>query len=198
MNLRPSHAMRSLLLALALAPAAGWPPARALDPSAHDPGILRLVDDWYAEQCAADRGRPYRLMAPGGIDASPGYVYPRTGSAAAVPPVYVSLAATAPVFRYEITEVRADPRFAKVRVRERGYRYASAASKTYELMSDAVLVVERQDDGRWLVLAYRTTSTGFHSSLATNPMPDLGPDAEGAQRATPEPRCGRFRADEFG
>lgn len=198
MNLRPFHAMRSLLLALALAPASGGATARALAPSADDPGILRLVDDWYAEQCAAASGRPYRLMAPGGIDASPGYVYPDTGSAAAVPPIYVSLAATAPLFRYEVTQIRADPRFARVRVRERGYRHASASAKTYELMSDAVLVAERQDDGRWLVLAYRTTSTGFHSSLATNPLPDLGPDAEGAQRATPEPRCGRFRADEFG
>lgn len=198
MNLRPSHAMRSLLPALALALAAGASPARALDPPGDDPGILRLVDDWYAEQCAAARGRPYRLMAPGGIDASPGYVYPDTGSAAAVPPIYVSLAATAPLFRYEIAQIRADPRFARVRVRERGYRHASASAKTYELMSDAVLVAERQDDGRWLVLAYRTTSTGFHSSLATDPMPDLGPDAEGAQGGIPEPRCGRFSAHEFG
>ncbi|MGQ2990097.1 MAG: hypothetical protein ACT6RD_11875 [Brevundimonas sp.] len=192
MNLRPFHAMRSLLLALALAPAAGAPPARALDPSADDPGILGLVDDWYAEQCAGAEGRPYRLMAPGGIDASPGYVYPDTGSAAAVPPIYVSLAATAPLFRYEIAQIRADPRFAKVRVRERGYRQASASAKTYELMSDAVLVAERQDDGRWLVLAYRTTSTGFHSSLATDPMPDLGPGRERPRR-----RCARFDPTEY-
>lgn len=176
----------------------GFPAAARAEGHVVAPEVLRLIDDWYAEQCAGEEGRPYRLMAPGGIDASPGYRYRDTGSAALGPRDFVSLAATAPLFRYEITRVRADAWFAKVQVRERGYRYASAAGKTYELMSDAVLVVERQDDGRWLVLAYRTNSTGFHSSLATDPMPDLGPDAEGSQRTIPETRCGRFMADEFG
>ncbi|MGA0545580.1 hypothetical protein ACO2Q1_09910 [Brevundimonas sp. VNH65] len=159
--------------------------------------IQKLVDDWYVEQCAGDQGRPYRLMAPGGIEASPAYTYLDKGSAALGPRVFVALAATIPLFRYEVTQIRADARFAKIRVRERGYRYASAAKVTYERMSDTLLVVERQDDGRWLVLAHQTSSTGFHPSLGTTPLPDLGPDAQGQDRPTPEPRCERFRPDEF-
>lgn len=182
-----------MALAALAVPCAG----RVLAQDQPDPAILRLIDDWYAEQCAGEQGRPYRLMAPGGIDASPGYRYRDTGSAALGPRDFVSLAATAPLFRYEITRVRADARFAKVQVLERGYRYASAAAKTYELMSNAVLVVECQDDGRWLVLAHQTNSIGFPPSLATTPMPDLGPDETGSARREPEPRCGRFRPDEF-
>ncbi len=170
---------------------------RALAQDQPDPAIERLVDDWYAEQCAGERGRPYRLMAPGGIDASPGYRYRDTGSAALGPRDFVSLAATAPLFRYEITRVRADAWFAKVQVRERGYRYASAAGKTYELMSNAVLVVERQDDGRWLVLAHETNSTGFPPSLATDSLPDLGPERAEEHGPLPAPGCSRFRSGEF-
>lgn len=189
-----THRRSSILAAVAAlaalaAPCVGLPQAEA----DQAPAIERLVDDWYAEQCAGERGRPYRLMAPGGIDASPGYRYRNDGSAALGPRYYVSLAATAPLFRYEITQVRADTRFARVGVRERGYRYASAAGKTYEVMSDTLLVVERQENGRWLVLAHQTNSTGFSSSLATNPLPDLGPD--GGQ---PEARCAPFKSDEFG
>lgn len=159
--------------------------------------IHRLVDDWYVQQCAGEEGRPYRLMAAGGIEASPAYRYPDTGSAALGPRVFVSLAATIPLFRYEVTQIRADARFAKVQVRERGYRYASVAQVTYERMGDTLLVLERQADGRWLVLAHRTYSTGFHPSLATSPLPDLGPGGAGRDRASSAPRCGRFRADEF-
>ena len=159
--------------------------------------IERLIDDWYVEQCAAEDGRPYRLMAPGGIDASPAYRHQDNGSAALGPRYFVSLAATMPLFRYEVTGVVSDARFAKVRVRERGYRYAGAAKVTYERMGNTLMVLERQDGGRWLVLAHQTYTTGFHSSLGTTPLPDLGPDADGHARPVPEPRCGRYRADEF-
>lgn len=198
-----SHAgVRRLVAAMAAAVVVGPGVSAAAniqdpDVSADTPAIQRLVDDWYVEQCAGEKGRPYRLMAPGGIEASPAYIYPDTGSAALGPRVFVALAATIPLFRYEVMEIRADKRFAKIRVRERGYRYASAAKVTYERMSDTVLVVERQDDGRWMVLAHETHSTGFHPSLGTDPMPDLGPDADGQTRPLPEPRCGRFRPDEF-
>lgn len=153
--------------------------------------IEGLIDDWYADQCAGEDGRPYRLLAPGAIDASPGYRHINTESAALGPRSYFSLAATATVFRYEITRLRADRRFARVQVRERGYTYAPAAERTYERMGDAVLVVERQDDGRWLVLAHRTNPTGFPPSLAADPLPDLSPNG-----STPEPRCGRYRPGE--
>lgn len=159
--------------------------------------IERLIDDWYVEHCAAEEGRPYRLMAPGGIDASPAYRHQDNGSAALGPRYFVSLAATMPLFRYEVTGIVSDARFAKVRVRERGYRYAGAAKVTYERMGNTLMVLERQDDGRWLVLAHQTYTTGFHSSLGTTPLPDLGPDADGHARPAPEPRCGRYRADEF-
>lgn len=166
-------------------------------PSPDSAAIETLIDDWYREQCAGENGRPYRLMAPGGINASPAYRYRDTGAAALGPRYYVSLAATMPLFRYEVTHVRADARFAKIRVRERGYRYASAAKVTYELMGSTLLVVERQDDGRWLVLAHETYSTGFHPSEATSPLPDLGPDQNGEPRPVPQPRCGRSRPNEF-
>lgn len=157
-------------------------------PSQTRSAIEGLIDAWYAEHCAAAEGRPHRLHAPGAIDASPGYRYRDTGAAVLGPPYYISLAATATVFRYEITHIRADARFARVGVRERG---ASAADRTYERMSSALLVLERQDDGRWLVLAHRSDSMGFPPSLATVPLPDLGPNG-----STPQPRCGRFRPGE--
>lgn len=159
--------------------------------------IERLVDDWYAQQCAGEEGRPNLLMAPGGIEASPGYHYPDTGSAALGPRQYTSLAATSSLFRYEVASVVADARFAKLYIRERGYRYAEAAGVTYERMGDTRLVIERQDDGRWLVLAHQTFTTGFHPDLGTKPLPDLGPQADGEARPAPAPRCGRYRADEF-
>jgi len=40
-------------------------------------------------------------------------------------------------------------------------------------MGSAVFVLEKQEDGRWLVLAHETHTTGFPPSLATDPMPDL-------------------------
>ena len=194
------HRIRKVVVLAAVASALSVSSlAEAQDAASEAPeaAVQRLVDDWYAQQCAGERGRPYMLMAPGGIEASRAYIYPDTGSAALGPRVFVSLASTAQLVRYEVTNIRADSRFAKVRVRERGYRYASASKVTYERMSDTLLVVERQDDGRWLVLAHETSSIGFHSNLGTTPLPDLGPDAEGRPRPMPEPRCGRFRSDEF-
>jgi hypothetical protein len=165
--------------------------------SAEDAAIQRLVDDWYVEQCAGEDGRPNRLMAPGGFDASPPYDYPETRSAALGRPFYTALAATAPLFRYEVTRIVADARFAKIRVRERGYRYAGAAEVTYERMGATFLMAERQDDGRWLALVHQTNPIGFHPSEGTVPLPDLGPGPAAARRPAPEPRCGRFSPTEF-
>lgn len=136
-----------------------------------DPG---LIDHWYEGHRKGVDGSVMRYLAPGAIDASPGYSYPHTGARALVgPPVYHSLAATALQFRIEITRLVIDPRFARVHVRERAYYYAPAAQRTYERMGAALFVLERQDDGRWLVLAHQTNWMGFPPSLATDPMPDL-------------------------
>lgn len=159
--------------------------------------VESLIDDWYGEQCAAEDGRPLRLAAPGWIDASPNHTYRNTRSAALGPRYYTALAATEPLFRYEIVSVKADPRFAKVRVRERAYRYASAAGRTYERQGDTLLVLEKGDDERWRVLAHETHTTGFHPNFATVPLPDLSPGPDGQSRPVPEPRCGRYRAGEF-
>ena len=167
-------------------------------PAEHRAAIERLVDDWYVEQCAGLDGRTHRLMAPAGFDASPGIRFRDTGAASLGPAYPASLAATTPLFRYEIARVRGDDRFARVQVRERGYRYASAASVTYEQMHETLLVIEHRDDlGDWRVLVHRSDPIGFPPSLATTPLPDLAPDTDSDEPVAFDPRCGRFRADEF-
>lgn len=174
------HHIRSLLIVLLITLTASTSPAQvaSTDASSSDEAAIRaLIERWYVEQRAGPEGRPYSLLAPGAIDASPGYDYPRHTevSRAAVmgPPVYSSLAYRALVFRHEIHRLVADARFARVGVRERGYSYAAAAQRTYELMGAATFVLEKQEDGRWLVLAHRTDTVGFPPSLATVPLPDL-------------------------
>jgi hypothetical protein len=56
---------------------------------------------------------------------------------------------------------------------ERGYFYAWAAQRTYERAGSAIFVLEKQDDGRWLVLAHRTNTVGIPPNMKTDPMPDL-------------------------
>jgi hypothetical protein len=135
--------------------------------------IRATVDGWYAELVKREAGRPERYTAPGFIDASPYYAYRNTGSAAAGPSIYTSLAARALRFRYDIETVEADRRFAKVRVWERGYFYAWAAQKTYESAAATLFVLEKQKDGRWLILAHQSSSIGIPPNKITNPMPDL-------------------------
>ncbi|HTU13044.1 MAG TPA: hypothetical protein VMG08_19300 [Allosphingosinicella sp.] len=152
-------------------------PGPADTPATREAAIRTLIDRWYVEQRAREQGRVQPLLAPGAHDLSPGYVREnlRPGARALVlgPPVYVSLAATALTFRHEITRIVLDTRFARVWVRERGYFYAAAAQRTYERMASASFVLERQDDGRWLVLVHESNPVGFPPSLATVPMPDL-------------------------
>ena len=139
-----------------------------------DEAIIRgLIDEWYAEHRKGPHGRPHRLHAPGAIDASPGFTYPRSNSAALAKPIYNSLAHRALRFSYEITALKIDPRFARARVWERGYFYAWAAQQTYENAGSAVFVLEKQDDGRWLVLAHQTNTIGIPPNMKTDPMPDL-------------------------
>lgn len=157
-------------LALLLAWFAAAP--AAAQASAEEP-IRATVARWYEELAKEEKGRPWTLFAPGAIDASPHIRYVDNGSAALGPPMYVSLSAQALKFAYEINAVRADASFAKVRVWERGYFYAWAAQKTYERAASTLFVLERQDDGRWLILAHESSSQGIPPNRVTDPMPDL-------------------------
>lgn len=151
--------------------------------------VRSVVADWYKRVGQAKADRPWALMAPGGIDAGPGYAEipyqpPEHRSAAAYsgPLNNYELAAKAMQFAYEIDSIKLDPRFAKVRVWERGYFYASAAQTTYENAASTLFVLEKQDDGRWLILLHEATSQGIPPNKITNPLPDL--------RALYYSRCG--------
>ncbi len=163
----------SMLMGVLLALAAIALPARAQTPSPDETAVRALIQEWYAEQRAGEDGRPWRLMAPGGIDASPGYRYADTGSAALGRRIYTSLAATALDFNYEIDRLKIDGGFARANVWERGYSYAFAVQRTYESAASALFVLERQEDGRWLVLAHQSGSAGIPPNRITDPMPDL-------------------------
>lgn len=152
---------------------AGLAHAQPLNAPVDEAAVRALIGDWYAQHRAGPEGQPYRLHAPGAIDASPGYYHVDNGARVLGPRVYNSLAAIALEFRHEITHAVIDPRFARVEVRERGFFFAWATQQTYERMGSATFVLEKQSDGRWLVLAHETNIVGFPPSLATDPMPDL-------------------------
>jgi hypothetical protein len=128
---------------------------------ADEAAIHALIDQWYSEHRKGEDGQPNQFHAPGAIDASPGFSHLDTGARAFGPRVYHSLASRALEFRYEITSLVADARFARLHVRERGYFYAALPQRTYERMGSALFVLEKQDDGRWLVLAHRSNSVSF-------------------------------------
>lgn len=173
------HAIRSILSVLLLTIAAAAPAqtGSSLARTTDEAAIRAVIGRWYLEHRAGAKGRVFSLLAPGSIDASPGHVFPRRPSgmrsAAASPPVYTSLAATALTFRHEISRLDLDTRFARVGVWERGYFYAWAVQRTYERLGAATFVLEKQQDGRWLVLAHRTGTMGIPPTMATTPMPDL-------------------------
>jgi hypothetical protein len=151
--------------------------------------VRAVIADWYKRVGQAEADRPYALMAPGGVDAGPGYAEipyqpPEKRSAAAYsgPRINYELAAKAMQFAYDIDSIKLDPRFAKVRVWERGYFYASAAQTTYENAASTLFVLEKQDDGRWLILLHDASSQGIPPNKITSPMPDL--------RALYYSRCG--------
>jgi hypothetical protein len=165
--------LSSLIMTILAVTALVGPATAQIGGVADEVAIRALIGEWYVEHRNGGDGRPHRLLAPGAIDASPGYTYVNTGARALGPRVYHSLAATALEFRLEITRLVIDPRFARVHVRERGYYYAAAVHQTYERMGSALFVLEKQEDGRWLVLAHTSDPVGFPPSLATIPMPDL-------------------------
>ncbi|MDF7775341.1 hypothetical protein P1X14_08790 [Sphingomonas sp. AOB5] len=157
--------MRIALASLTLAIAA---PAQAQEAQ-----VRAVIGDWYAELAKREARRPHALFAPGHIDATPPERYEDNGAASLGPRRFTSLAATALEFRYEVDSVRVDASFARVQVLERGYFYAWAAQSTYERAASTIFVLERQGDGRWLILAHRSDPAGLPPNRVTRPMPDL-------------------------
>ncbi|HMJ93254.1 MAG TPA: hypothetical protein VK472_04055, partial [Allosphingosinicella sp.] len=157
-----------------LSPMSAAAPAPAAAPvAAAEAQIRSTVARWYEELGKKEDGRPYLLTAPGFIDASPHYLHVNNGSRALGPRLYTSLAATALKFDYDLDGLRADAAFARVQVWERGYFYAWAAGTTYERGMATTFVLERQADGRWLILAHQSDSIGIPPNKVTDPMPDL-------------------------
>lgn len=155
--------------------------APAFAQTADDEAKIRaVIADWYVRVANPDAGKPWALMAPGGIDAGPGYAeiphIPREQRSAAAysgPTINNELVAKAMRFSYEVDRMVVNPNLAKVDVWERGYFYASAAQKTYELAVDTVFVLEKRPEGDWKILLHQGTSQGIPPNKITNPMPDL-------------------------
>jgi hypothetical protein len=162
--------MRLVLLIAALVLAAL--PATAQQ-AGDEAKIRTLISDWYAIHAGADARPHYTLLAPGAIDAGPGWEHIDTGRRSLGPTINRSLAARALKFEHDVDALKIDARLAKAQVWERGYFYAWAVQKTYESAASALFVLEKQDDGRWLILAYEARSVGIPPSKVTDPMPDL-------------------------
>jgi len=142
--------------------------------------IRAVIADWYKRVAQPEVDRPWALMAPGGVDAGPGYAEipsrafeQRSAAAYSGPLINNEMAAKAMQFAYDVEALKIDPRFAKVRVWERGYFYAAAAQTTYELAVSTLFVLEKHDDGRWLILLHEGSSQGIPPNKITKPMPDL-------------------------
>jgi len=140
---------------------------------ADETAIRAIIADWYGNLTKDKENAPYRLLAPMAIDGGPGVTRLCPNCAAMGPTISNELAARALTFDYEIDRLRIDPNFARVDVWERGYFYAWAAQSTYENAADALFILERQPDGRWLILAHEANGVGIPPNRITNPMPDL-------------------------
>lgn len=142
--------------------------------------VLAVIADWYDRVRDPEARAPWALMAPGGIDAGPGYAEipyqpPEQRSAAAYsgPRINNEMAAQAMRFAYDIDAVILNADLAKVDVWERGYFYAFAAQKSYERAADAMFVLQKMKTGEWKILAHEATSQGIPPNKITDPMPDL-------------------------
>lgn len=166
----PTPGAFALAFCLALLPLT---PASARAPSAED-GIRATLSRWYEELAKGEEGRWWGLTAPAFIEASPPYYHVKTGSRAASPRVYNSLAVRALKFSWEIDSIRRDSSFAKVQVWERGYFYAAAAQVTYENAAATTFILERSEkDGVWRIAAHQSSSQGIPPNKITAPLPDL-------------------------
>ncbi|MFA5902080.1 MAG: hypothetical protein WC829_23555 [Hyphomicrobium sp.] len=151
-------------------------PAAAGQTATSDEAAIRaVIATWYGElQKVADR-KHWQLSAPMAIDGGPAETEINPRSRARSPTISNELAARALQFAYEIDVLTVDPRLAKAVVWERGYFYASANQETYENAAIAVFVMEKQPDGRWLILAHQASSTGIPATKRTVPLPDMKP-----------------------
>ena len=149
--------------------------------SADDAAKVRaVIAAWYQRVGKVPADAPWSLMAPGAIDGGPGYAEipyqpPERRSRAAYsgPRINNELASKALKFAYDIDLMKLDPRLAKVRVWERGYFFAAAAQVTYENAVSTMFILEKQDNGAWLILAHEAHSEGIPPNKITKPMPDL-------------------------
>lgn len=135
--------------------------------------IRAVIASWYSELKKGFARREWQLYAPMAIDGGPGETEINPGSRARSPTISNELAARALEFAYDIDVLTIDARFAKVIVWERGYFYAWANEQAYENAAHAVFVMERQPDGRWLILAHEANSVGIPESKRTMPLPDM-------------------------
>lgn len=178
-------------------------PAVAQTPD-DDARVRAVIAEWYASVADPKAKPPYRLMAPGGVDAGPGYaeipyIPPEKRSAAAYtgPTINNEMAAKAMRFAYEIDRIVLNPDLAKVDVWERGYFFASAAQRTYELAADTVFVLEKRPDGAWKILLHQATSQGIPPNKITDPMPDLRADYYARCGSACDPEADARKAKEF-
>lgn len=174
--------IRASLIALAMLGAATPSLAQAAD----EAKVRAVIADWYKRISPAKADAPWMIFAPGGFDNGPGYSVPadlHSGSAAIRGPfLNHEMAARAIRFAWEIDVLKVDPNFAKAIVWERGYFFASAAQKTYELGASTLFLLEKQSDGAWKILLHDTSGQGIPPNKITDPMPDL--------RALYYERCG--------
>jgi hypothetical protein len=164
--------MRIVLTAVMLAFAAA--PANAAGEAGDETAIRSVVADWYARLRRPERTH-WMLYAPGSIDGGPRETELYPDIRARSHTISNELAAKALQFGYDIDAITVDPRLATVRTWERGYFYACAAQSTYELAAATLFVLEKQPDGRWLVLAHEARSVGIPPTKRTDPLPDMEP-----------------------
>lgn len=143
-----------LLLLLMPIPALAQPPDEDTEEA-----IRAAIVQWYDELAKKEEGRIDLVVGRPFFEATRYYFHADTGSAALGPPIYSSLAAKALQFAYDIDFMRIDPNFARVGVWERGYFYAAAAQRTYELAADS----DSSSSGR------RRTAAGASSPIAPVP-----------------------------
>lgn len=142
--------------------------------------VRAVIAEWYQRVGKVPADAPWSLLAPGAIDGGPGYAeipyqsrQIRSRAGYSGPRLNNELASKALKFAYDIDVMKLDPRFAKVMVWERGYFYAWAAQVTYETAVSTMFILEKRDNGAWLILAHEGHSRGIPPNKITKPMPDL-------------------------
>ena len=155
-------------------------------PTDEEAKIRQVIATWYGELQKGAGREHWRLYAPDAVDGGPGETEINPASRARSPTISNELAARALQFAYDVEVLVIDPHFAKVRVWERGYFYAWANEQTYENAASAVFVMEKQPDGRWLILAHQASSVGIPDGKRTVPLPDMKPPWEARGEAPPK------------